>query len=73
MVYAEESGGDVGRRFYSDAYEWNYAWTLKDYVHSLLKQGKKSTDSEFQILFKIYGRDKIVPMAMEYLEENKKK
>lgn len=46
--------------------------TLRDYVEELLKQGKRSKHPDFQTLFEIYGKDKIVDMAREILEKEKK-
>lgn len=44
---------------------------LEDYIHFLLDEGKRSGHSDFHILFKIYGKDKIVEMAKKYLESRK--
>lgn len=47
---------------------WGDAWTLEDYVRSLLTQGKRSQDPEFQILLNVFGKEKITLLAKRLLE-----
>lgn len=47
----------------------NY-FNLSEYVEMLLKQGKRSQDPEFKTLMLIYGREKIVEMAKEWLQRD---
>jgi hypothetical protein len=41
---------------------------LKDYVEDLLKDGKRSQHEDFQMLFRIFGEERITKMAKEILE-----
>lgn len=50
--------------------EWTDAWTLKEYVLDLI--AKRQTDSsEFKILLKIYGREKLEQIYKEAKETKK--
>jgi len=45
--------------------DWKSAWTLEDYVISLIKKGE--TDSaEFKALKEIYGRERMVAIWKKY-------
>lgn len=45
--------------------------TLDEYVEKLLKEGKRANHPDFQLLFSVYGKDKIVAMAKRILEKEK--
>lgn len=47
--------------------------SLKDYIRILLKDGKRSEHPNFKLLFLIYGREKVIELAKEVLEEEKQK
>lgn len=51
---------------------WNEAWTLNDYVKSLLKDGKRSQHPDFQRLFLVFGEAKIREIAEKLLKEEAK-
>lgn len=51
--------------------DWTEAWTLEDYVRSLLRDGKRSHHPAFQALFAAFGKDRIVKIAKRLLEEMK--
>lgn len=46
---------------------------LQDYVEKLLLEGKRSHHEDFQMLFRIFGEDRIRKMAKEILEKMKAK
>lgn len=47
-------------------------WTeLKEYVEALLKDGKRSQHEDFQVLFRIFGEEKIRKMVDGILAELK--
>jgi len=43
--------------------------TFRDYIRSLLVSGKTSSDEEFQVLFRVLGKDRVVSMALEIKKE----
>lgn len=43
--------------------------TLSDYIRSLLQDGKRAKDEEFQTLMRIYGKDRIINDATVILAE----
>jgi len=45
--------------------------TLDEYVEKLLKEGKRSQHPDFQLLFSVYGKDKITEMAKRILSKEK--
>lgn len=49
--------------------EW---MTLREYVDSLLLDGKRSQHEEFKLLFTAFGKEKIVALAKELLEMHKR-
>lgn len=51
---------------------WPEAWTLTDYIGSLLKDGKRSQHEDFQILFLVFGKDKITEIAKRLLDAKAK-
>ena len=53
--------------------DWNKTLTLRDYVLTLLRDGKRANHPDFGPLFMVYGRDKIVDMAKELLAEERAK
>lgn len=44
---------------------------LRDYIELLLKQGKRGNHSDYAILFKIFGKEKIVEIAKDILQREK--
>lgn len=46
--------------------------TLREYVDSLLLDGKRSQHEEFKLLFTAFGKEKIVALAKELLEMHKR-
>jgi hypothetical protein len=46
--------------------------TLQDYVRTLLKDGKSSKHEDFQTLFRVFGKERVVAMAKEILDQEKK-
>lgn len=50
--------------------EWG--WNLEKYVEALLKDGKRSQHEDFQILFRVFGKQRIVKIATELLDKEKK-
>jgi len=44
---------------------------LQDYVEKLLLEGKRSQHEDFQMLFRIFGEERIRKMAKEILEKMK--
>jgi predicted CopG family antitoxin len=51
----------------------NERTTLNDYIRDLLLQGKRSTHPDFEILFRIFGKDHITEIAKTLLKEEKEK
>jgi predicted CopG family antitoxin len=51
----------------------NERTTLNDYIRELLLQGKRSTHPDFEILFRIFGKEHITEMARAILKEEKEK
>jgi hypothetical protein len=47
-------------------------YQLPEYIESLLKDGKRSQHEDFQVLFRVFGKDRIVKLAKEILEKEKK-
>lgn len=45
--------------------------TLEDHIQGLLRDGKRSQHEDFKLLFRVYGRDKIVEIAKRFLEQEK--
>jgi len=45
--------------------------TIDVYIESLLKDGKRSQHPEFQLLFAIFGKDRITKIAKAILEKEK--
>lgn len=42
---------------------------LSDYVEKLLRDGKRSQHEDFQMLFGVFGEERITKMAKEMLEK----
>jgi predicted CopG family antitoxin len=47
--------------------------SLKDHVSELLNEGKRSSDEDFQILFRAFGEERIREIVKEIREERNKK
>lgn len=48
----------------------NLDWfLLNDYIEDLLKSGKRSQHEDFQMLFRIFGEERITKMAKALLEK----
>lgn len=48
-------------------------WTqLSEYIDGLLKDGKTSKHEDFQVLFRVFGKEKIVGIWKEIQEKEKK-
>lgn len=45
--------------------------TLAEHIENLLRDGKRSQHPDFQTLFTVYGKDKVVAMAKEILDRLK--
>lgn len=45
--------------------------TLDEYVEKLLKDGKRSNHPDFQLLFRVYGKEKITEIARRILQREK--
>jgi hypothetical protein len=56
-----------------DKTPWSQATTLEDYIRTLLKEGKRSKDPEFQTLMRIYSKREpsIAETARRILQEEK--
>jgi predicted CopG family antitoxin len=50
--------------------EWQ---TLADYIKELLLDGKRSPHPDFQLLFRLFGKDHITEIAKTLLKEEKEK
>lgn len=46
---------------------------LEKYIELLLKDGKRSQHEDFQILFGLFGKERVTKIAKEFLELEKKK
>lgn len=51
---------------------WKDAWTLRDYVASLLRDGKRSQHADFQALFTAFGKERVTAIAKEILDKPEK-
>ncbi len=45
--------------------------SLQEYIRSLLLDGKGSKHEDFQLLFKVFGKEKIVKIALEEKAKDK--
>jgi hypothetical protein len=51
----------------------NQIKTLQDYIQELLLDGKRSPHPDFQLLFRLFGKDHITEIAKTLLKEEKEK
>lgn len=51
-----------------DSQEW---FEFRQYIESLLLDGKRSQHPDFQVLFNVFGREKVIAIAKEILEREK--
>lgn len=50
---------------------WNEAWTLNDYIESLLRDGKRSQHPDFQALFIAFGEQRIRDLVSKIMAQMK--
>lgn len=50
--------------------EWT---TLKDHIRKLLLEGKSANHEDFKPFFELFGKDKIIALALEIKKEEKAK
>lgn len=49
---------------------WSASLKLNEYIEKLLLDGKRSQHEDFQVLFRVFGKDRIVEMAKEILAKH---